>query len=161
MKQEISPLCPLLFAEDTCCWGRDFFPAQAGSVQCSTHPNTANLNFCPGNSVGVPEPLLQGKCMLVSFPYFLPGLGLQQLFCMSESPYPARCLSFPTWRSRITELTQNWKRKSLKQGVPQLILTDQKTQQANTTSKGCRRDLLLTASALDLAERGCRTVSAY
>ena len=86
MKQEMSSLCPLLFAEDPCSWGRDFFPAQAGFMLCSTHPNTASLNLSPGISVGVPEPLLQGKCMLASLPGFLPWLGLQQLFCMSESP---------------------------------------------------------------------------
>lgn len=110
MKQEMSPLCLLLFAKDPCNQGRDFFPAQAGSLLCRTHPNTASLNLSTGISIGVPEPLLQGKCTRVSLPGFLPWLGLQQLFCTSESPYPARCLSFPTCntqRNRVTELTQN------------------------------------------------------
>jgi len=42
-----------------------------------------------------------------------------------------------------------------------LILMDQKTQQANTSSKARGRDFLLTASALDRAARGCRTAPAH
>lgn len=146
------------------CWGS--VQLGEGFLSCpgSTHPNTASLTRSPGISAGGPEHLLQGRFMLVSLPGFLPGLGFQQLFCMSESPHPARGLSFPTCttqRNRVTELTQNWKRQNLEQGVPQSTLTDRKARQANAPSRGRGRDSLLTSSALAMAERGCRRAPAH
>lgn len=137
-----------------------------GFLSCpgSAHPSTASLTLSPRISAGVPEHLLQDKCMLVSLQGFLPGLGFQQLFCMSESPHPARGLSFPTCttqRNSVTELTQNWKRQNREQGVPQSTLMDRKAQQANTISRGQGRDSLLTSSALAMAERGCRRAPAH